>query len=151
MSKTNAKNRPRLALAVQYACDHPDMPARAQLRRWVAAAQEGPLIATLRFVTLDEARTLNRDYRGKDYATNVLTFVYEAAPATGDVVICPAVVAQEAAAQGKTFKAHLAHMVVHGMLHLQGYDHEAGRAEAAAMEAREREILARFRIADPYR
>lgn len=106
--------------------------------------------ATLRFVDADEGRALNRAYRGKDYATNVLSFVYETCPVSGDLVICTDVVRREAQDQGKPFKAHLAHMVVHGMLHLQGYDHETGQRDAARMEAREREILARFRIPDPY-
>ena len=105
---------------------------------------------TVRFVTIEEGRVLNRDYRNKDYATNVLSFIYEAGPVVGDLVICTAVVRHEAKEQGKPIKAHLAHMVVHGMLHLQGYDHETGARDAARMEARERAILARFRIPDPY-
>lgn len=144
--------RPELSLAVQYACAGDGLPDRAQLRRWVRAALEMPLQATLRFVDAEEGRALNRDYRGKDYATNVLSFVYETAPrAVGDLVVCLPVVAREAAEQGKPLKAHMAHMVVHGMLHCQGYDHETGPRDAARMEAREREILARFGIPDPYR
>ena len=142
---------PELSLAVQYACDGPQLPSRAQLRRWAAAAREKRLSATVRFVGAAEGRALNRDYRGRDYATNVLSFVYEEGrAASGDLVICLPVVAKEAKAQGKPFKAHMAHMVVHGMLHLQGYDHETGPADAARMEARERAILARFGIPDPY-
>jgi probable rRNA maturation factor len=139
----------KLHLTVQYACDDAELPTRAQVRRWVRAAQEMPATLTVRFVDNPEGRELNRAYRGKDYATNVLSFVYEDAPVTGDLVICFPVVKREAAAQGKPLRAHLAHMVVHGMLHLQGYDH-ARPEDAARMEARERAILARFRIPDPY-
>ena len=98
-----------------------------------------------------KARTLNRDYRDKDYATNVLTFIYGTEPVvSGDLVICLPVVLREAADQGKPVKAHFAHLIVHGMLHLQGYDHETGEREAARMEKKEREILAGFGIPDPY-
>ncbi|MDP1651243.1 MAG: rRNA maturation RNase YbeY [Rhodocyclaceae bacterium] len=143
--------RPELALAVQYGCNDDRLPSRPQVRRWVIAAQEQPLQATVRFVDVEEGRALNHDYRDKDYATNVLSFVYESSPTVaGDLVICWPVVLREAKEQGKPFKAHLAHMVVHGMLHLQGYDHETGKRDAARMEAREREILARFGIPDPY-
>lgn len=145
------KKAPELALAVQYGCADERLPDRAQIRRWVMATLETAVQATVRFVDAREGRTLNRDFRGKDYATNVLTFVYESRPVIGDLVICTTVVQREAKAQGKPFKAHLAHMVVHGMLHLQGYDHETGAADAAKMEARERAILARFGIPDPYR
>ncbi|MDP2170577.1 MAG: rRNA maturation RNase YbeY [Rhodocyclaceae bacterium] len=141
-----------LSLSVQYACKDARLPSRPQLRRWVRAAQEQPVQATLRFVDIDEGRALNRSYRGKDYATNVLSFVYASTPlVSGDLVICLPVVLREAAEQGKPFLAHLAHLVVHGMLHLQGYDHETGKRDAARMEARERVVLARFAIPDPYR
>jgi len=144
------KQAPELSLAVQYGCVDARLPARPQVRRWVKAAQETAVQVTVRFVAAREGRALNRDFRGKDYATNVLTFVYEEKPVSGDLVICLPVVAREAKAQGKPFKAHLAHLVVHGMLHLQGYDHETGAADAARMEARERALLARFGIPDPY-
>lgn len=144
------KKAPELSLAVQYACADARLPDRSQVRRWVRAAQETAVQATLRFVAADEGRALNRAYRGKDYATNVLSFVYEEKPVVGDLVICLPVVRREAEEQGKPFKAHLAHMVVHGMLHLQGYDHETGAADAKRMEARERAVLARFGIPDPY-
>jgi probable rRNA maturation factor len=144
------KKAPELALAVQYGCADARLPDRSQVRRWVKAAQEQSVQATVRFVAAREGRALNRDFRGKDYATNVLSFVYEARPVIGDLVICTTVVQREAKEQGKSFKAHLAHMVVHGMLHLQGYDHETGARDAARMEAREREVLARFGIPDPY-
>ncbi len=136
---------------MQYACEDARLPSRSQLRRWVKASQERPLTATIRFVEAEEGRTLNHDYRGKDYATNVLSFVYDSTPTVaGDLVICLPVVLREAKEQGKPFKAHMAHMVVHGMLHLQGYDHETGKNDAARMEAREREVLDRFGIPDPY-
>lgn len=142
---------PELQLAVQYACADERLPDRAQLRRWTRAAQEKPLAATVRFVGLAEGRRLNRDYRGKEHASNVLSFVYEdGAAASGDLVVCLPVVLREAREQRKPAKAHMAHMIVHGMLHLQGYDHETGKRDAARMEAREREVLARFGIPDPY-
>ncbi len=144
------KKAPELSLAVQYACHDDALPARPQVRRWVKATLETSAQVAVRFVAAREGRALNRDFRAKDYATNVLTFVYEPRPVTGDLVICLPVVLREAKAQGKPFKAHLAHMVVHGMLHLQGYDHETGVADATRMEAREREVLARFGIPDPY-
>lgn len=144
------ETRPELQLVVQYAVAGDDLPDRGQVRRWVKAAQELPLAVTIRFVGTTEGRRLNRSYRGKDYATNVLTFVYEDAPVSGDLVICLPVVRREARQQRKPVKAHLAHMVVHGMLHLQGYDHERNTLDAERMEARERAILARFRIPDPY-
>jgi probable rRNA maturation factor len=94
---------------------------------------------------------LNNDYRGKDYATNVLSFPYDTEPVvTGDLVICPAVVAREAAEQNKPLAAHYAHLTVHGMLHLQGRDHETDE-DAQAMEDEEREILAALGYPDPYR
>lgn len=113
---------------------------------------------TLRFVDEDEGRRLNRDYRGKDYATNVLTFVYDSvsppaphpsATLCGDIVLCARVIAREAREQGKPLADHCAHMVVHGMLHLQGYDHEH-EGEATAMEAVESFILCRLGFPDPY-
>ena len=104
----------------------------------------------MRFVDTEEGRALNRDWRGQDHATNVLSFPYAGDPLVhGDLAICPAVVLREAAEQGKPVEAHFAHLVVHGMLHLQGYDHQAP-SDAVKMEAREREILARLGIPDPY-
>ncbi len=135
---------------MQYACADEALPERAQVRRWALAALETDVQVTIRFVAAKEGRRLNHDFRGKDYATNVLSFVYETDPVIGDLVVCLPVVKREAKEQKKPFKAHLAHMIVHGMLHLQGYDHETGAHDAAIMEQREREILARFRIADPY-
>jgi probable rRNA maturation factor len=120
------------------------------VRRWARAALLGDATVTVRFVDGIEGRALNAEYRGKDYATNVLTFVYDDdEPRAGDIVLCAPVVRKEADAQGKTVAAHYAHLVVHGMLHLQGFDHERP-AEAAAMEARETAILARLSLPDPY-
>ena len=140
----------RLALAVQYAVARTGLPAAASLRRWAAIALERDVAATLRFVGLAEGRTLNAIYRGKDHATNVLTFVYDdAVPLAGDIVLCAPVLRREARAGGVTLRAHCAHLVVHGMLHLQGHDHATPR-EAARMEARETALLETLGIADPY-
>lgn len=114
------------------------------------AACEGAAQVTVRFVAADEGRALNRDYRGKDYATNVLSFPYLPPPQlAGDLVLCLPVVLREAEEQSKPPEAHFAHMIVHGMLHLQGYDHEE-EADAELMEAREIEILAHLGYPDPY-
>jgi probable rRNA maturation factor len=105
-----------------------------------------------RFVEPEEGQSLNNDYRGKDYATNVLSFPYEVEPVVaGDLVICATVVEREAAEQEKTLEAHYAHLIVHGILHLQGYDHEIGENEALLMENKERTILAQLGFSDPYR
>lgn len=125
---------------------------RADFVRWARAALQGGGQVTIRLVDSDEGQELNRDYRGKDYATNVLSFPYETEPRLmGDLVICHAVVAREAAEQGKPLAAHYAHLVVHGMLHLQGYDHETGEEDAAEMENEERRIMATLGYPDPYR
>ncbi len=148
----------RLDLSVQYACNRDGVPSRVDFRRWLRAAEPGAARVTVRLVDEEEGRALNRDYRGKDYATNVLTFAYdegedmplpEGLPLMGDLVLCRQVVEREAAEQGKSVDAHYAHLSVHGMLHLQGFDHEI-EAEAEEMEARERAILAELGISDPY-
>ena len=141
---------PALSLSVQYASNAQDLPTRAQVRRWTRAALLGDAVVTVRFVEAIEGRALNAEFRGKDYATNVLTFVYDdEQPRAGDIVLCTPVVRKEADAQGKSLAAHYAHLVVHGMLHLQGFDHlHAG--DAAVMEARETAILARLGLPDPY-
>ena len=140
----------RLSLTVQYACNDQALPLRAKLRRWVTAALECSAEVTLRIVDAEEGCSLNRDYRGKDYPTNVLSFPYAPPPElAGDLVLCLPVVLAEAEAQGKTAEAHFAHLVVHGMLHLQGCDHERDD-QAKLMEAKEREILARLGYPDPY-
>jgi len=139
-----------LSLSVQYAVRDAELPTRAAVRKWVRAAQAGATGLTVRFVDAAEGRALNARFRGKDYATNVLTFAYAPAPALqGDIVVCVPVVRREAAAQGRPAAAHFAHMVVHGMLHLQGYDHERD-ADAGIMEGRERDILAHLGYPDPY-
>lgn len=146
----------RLNLSVQYACNQADLPSRPQIRAWVRAAldvdeKRGGQI-TIRFVEPDEGQSLNNDFRGKDYATNVLSFAYETEPVVaGDLVICAVVVEREAAEQKKTLEEHYAHLVVHGVLHLQGYDHETGEEDAQKMEEAERTILAGLGFADPYR
>ena len=125
---------------------------RHLVRRWLRHALECPAELTVRIVGTDEARVLNRDYRGKDYATNVLTFDYAAEPLVqADLVLCAPVVAHEAAEQGKTLQQHYAHLLVHGCLHAQGWDHESSPTDAEAMEARETQILAGLGFADPYR
>ncbi len=151
MTRVNAARRsPALSLSVQYASNAGELPTRGQVRRWVRAALEDDANVTVRFVDSIEGRALNAEYRGKDHATNVLTFVYDDEhPRAGDVVLCAPVVRKEAIAQGKPPAAHYAHLVIHGMLHLQGYDHEHA-ADAASMENRERKLLARFGLPDPY-
>lgn len=140
------------SLAVQFASEADALPSRAQIRRWVAAALEHPAEITVRLVDAEEAQALNQDYRHKGYVPNVLTFEYgEISPGVlgGDVVICAPVVEREAREQGKPLQHHYAHMTVHGVLHLQGYDH-LEPAEADIMESREAVILKRFRIPNPY-
>jgi probable rRNA maturation factor len=143
----------RLALNVQYAAAGDDLPKPAAIRRWARAALTRNARITLRFVGEAEGRALNRRYRRRDHATNVLAFVYHEGRGThgieGDVVLCVPVLRREAGEQGKLLAAHSAHLVVHAMLHLQGYNH-AGAADAARMEARERSILARLGFPDPY-
>ena len=142
---------PELSLSVQYACKDGALPSRPQVRRWVRAACERPAEVAVRFVDADEGQMLNRDYRHKNYATNVLSFVYESEPrVAGDLVVCLPVVLREAAEQGKSAEAHFAHLIVHGMLHLLGHDHETGAKDAARMEEREREVLAGLGYPDPY-
>jgi len=136
-------------MKIQRASRAAHIPSDTLLRRWARAALARPAEVTLRFVAEAEGRRLNREFRGKDYATNVLTFVYAGRPLAGDVVICAPVVAREAREQGKAVAAHHAHLVVHGMLHLQGHDHERD-ADAVRMESRERRILARLGFPDPY-
>ncbi|MEB0134881.1 rRNA maturation RNase YbeY [Actimicrobium sp. CCC2.4] len=147
----------KLSLSVQY----PDprlatVVTRPLVRRWVRAALFAPAELTVRFVDSDEGRTLNRDYRSKDYATNVLTFAYndgEEDPdddiTRADLILCTDVLQAEALAQGKPLLAHAAHLVVHGVMHAQGYDHE-NELEADEMEALEIEVLAKLGFGNPY-
>ena len=144
------RRAPRLSLAVQYAVAASRLPPVVSVRRWAKAAQERDCVVTVRFVGVREGQTLNGLYRGEDYATNVLAFVYdEQSPLTGDIVLCAPVLRQEAMAQGKPLTDHCAHLVVHGMLHLQGYKHDTVRA-ARAMETRETTILGRLGVTGPY-
>jgi probable rRNA maturation factor len=149
--KPSARRLPELNLSVQYPGSTVRAPTRVQVRRWVRAACAAPAEITVRFVGDSEGRALNRDYRGKDYATNVLSFPYESGErVSGDLVLCKSVVEQEAVEQRKPLEAHYAHLIVHGMLHLQGHDHETGQDNAERMEALEREILKTLGYPDPY-
>lgn len=151
----------RHGVSVSYATARAGVPAASSFRKWVRAAladREAPAEVAIRIVGADEGRELNRQYRQRDYATNVLSFPAERPeglpedvelPEIGDLVICADVVAREAAEQAKRPIDHWAHLVVHGVLHLLGWDHLED-AEAEAMEAREREVLAGLGIADPY-
>lgn len=144
----------KLGLTVQTAVNSPGLPTKAELRRWLAAALERSAAITVRFVGAAEGRALNRAYRGRDYATNVLAFAAGLPPELrlpllGDVVICAPVVAREAREQGKLPAAHYAHLTVHGVLHLLGHDHQDAAA-ARRMEALETRVLAGLGIADPY-
>ena len=127
------------------------VPPEARFRRWAAAALRRRAEVTVRIVGTREGRSLNSRFRGRDYATNVLTFTYDgaAAPLQGDIVLCAPVVRREAKAQRKTLEAHYAHLLVHGILHLAGHDHEV-EADAVKMERAERRILARLGFPDPY-
>ncbi len=150
---THAAPRPSLSLSIQLGEGVRELPVgRAQLRRWVAAAIDADSVLTLRFVGEREARTLNARYRHRDYATNVLTFAYpgDDVRVSADIVICMSIVRREAREQRKPPLAHLAHLVMHGVLHACGHDHEAPE-QAERMEAAEVALLARFGIADPWR
>ena len=143
--------RCRLRLQVQVDPDAGALPVdRPQLRRWVASALSADAELVLRFVGTAEGRSLNRQFRGRNRPTNVLTFDYESAPVVkADVVICLPLVREEAASLGKPVRDHLGHLVVHGVLHAQGHDHQSDE-EAFRMESRETAILRRFGITDPY-
>lgn len=148
---------PEFSLAVQFASEAGELPSRAQVRRWVAATLEHAAEITVRIVDAEEAQALNQDYRDKAYVPNVLTFEYgeighdESGRGVlgGDVVICAPVVEREACEQGKPLKHQYAHMTIHSVLHLQGYDH-IDPAEAEIMESREVAILKQFHIPNPY-
>jgi probable rRNA maturation factor len=136
---------------LQSACSRGHIPPRSKLRAWAEAAAARKARVTMRIVGGREGRSLNRRFRGRDRATNVLTFVYEEKPLLyGDIALCAPVIEREARAGGIPLEAHYAHLVVHGMLHLQGYDHARGR-DARIMEAREVAILGRLGYPDPYR
>jgi probable rRNA maturation factor len=149
----------KLSLSVQYQIDKTELPTRHDFRRWVKAALQdnaGLVELTIRLVDEAEGRELNHSYRHKDYPTNVLTFNYNedlpdiaGLPLLGDVVLCLPVIRREAAEQGKTLEAHLAHLTVHGVLHMQGFDHETD-AEAQTMETLESAIVTALGFDDPY-
>jgi probable rRNA maturation factor len=144
----------KLSLSVQYPDARlKDLITRPLLRKWVQAALLAPAEINLRFVDASEGQVLNRDYRGKDYATNVLTFAYtedeDAEVTQADIILCTDVLEKEAAEQQKTVLEHTAHLVVHGVLHAQGYDHEDDE-EAEEMESLEIEILETLGLKNPY-
>jgi len=143
--------RPELRLALQQPdARHRGVLSRARVTRWLRAALERPAELTVRIVDAAEGRTLNRDFRDRDYATNVLTFDYVREPVVvADLVLCAPVVEREAAAQRLPLHAHYAHLLVHGALHAQGWDHERDD-DAAAMEAREATVLAALGFENPY-
>jgi probable rRNA maturation factor len=143
--------RPALALSLQFAdaSDRALLP-RHKVQRWMRAALDAPGQITVRIVGWEEGRVLNHDYRGKDDATNVLTFDYSHTPTVvADLVLCAPVVAREAAEQRIALQAHYAHLLVHGTLHAQGFDHQHD-ADAAVMEARESAVMLQLGFADPY-
>jgi probable rRNA maturation factor len=140
----------RLSLQMPDARHRAHLP-RHRVARWVRAALLLPAEITVRIVDEDEGRSLNRDYRGKDYATNVLTFDYAREPQVlADLVLCAPVVEREARAAHRSLQAHYAHLLVHGTLHAQGFDHETSQADAEAMEARETQLLDALGFDDPY-
>jgi len=141
---------PILNLAVQYASTLATLPNRTQFRQWAKATIQVDTEVTIRIVDEVEGRELNNTYRDKDYATNVLTFPLTEEPhLMGDIVICAPVVAAEALAQNKPLEAHYAHLTVHGILHLHGYDHEI-QAQAELMESLETAIVTKLGYANPY-
>ena len=145
-----ATKKPRLSLAVQYAVKSEGLPTRHQFKKWAQAALKREAEIALRIVDEEEGRALNHTYRHKDYATNVLTFPLMQDPMLlGDIVLCAPVVEKEAAEQGISLEAHYAHLTIHGVLHLQGYDHE-NEADAEVMEALETQIVAKLGYPDPY-
>ncbi|NIC41191.1 rRNA maturation RNase YbeY [Aquabacterium sp. A08] len=147
---------PPLTLSLQFGrfdgvAEHRAALPRHKVERWLRHALDADGEITVRIVDAEEGQALNRDYRQKDYATNVLTFDYATDPVVmADLVLCAPVVAREAAEQGKTLQQHYAHLLVHGTLHAQGWDHETSEADAEEMEAREIEILAGLGLPNPY-
>ena len=156
MTTSRRSSATALQAEIQFATSSADVPDRTRLKAWAAAAwsSQAPASVVIRVVDEAEGAELNATFRHKKGATNVLSFPFEAPPGLeeghlGDLVICAPVVAREAAEQGKTPEAHWAHMVVHGLLHLQGFDH-IEEADALRMEAREKEILQGLGYNDPY-
>lgn len=153
---TKRPTLPALQLSLQfgdvpYAARHRAALPRHKVLRWMRHALANEAEMTVRIVDAEEGQALNHSYRHKDYATNVLTFDYSLEPVVmADLVLCAPVVAREAREQGKTLQAHYAHLIVHGTLHAQGWDHETSAANARAMEAREVKVLAALGFANPY-
>ncbi len=142
---------PKLLMDVQYATALSNLPEAKQFKQWAKKALRIDAEVALRLVDEEEGRELNRDYRGKDYATNVLTFPLAEEPhLMGDIILCAPVVLQEAKDQQKSIEAHFAHLTVHGVLHMHGYDHET-EAEAELMEMLETEIVMKLGYPDPYK
>jgi probable rRNA maturation factor len=147
---------PQLSLSLQFARfdgvdEHRAALPRHKVARWIRHALDADAEITVRIVDAEEGQALNRDYRHKDYATNVLTFDYATEPVVmADLVLCAPVIAREAVELGKPLAEHYAHLLVHGTLHAQGWDHETSEADAEEMEARETEILAGLGQPDPY-
>jgi len=138
----------KLSLSVQYACDSENLPTRSQFRKWIKAGLQHDVQIVLRVVDETEGRKLNMNYREKNYATNVLTFTYDSEiPLYGDIVICAPVVEREA--HGKDLSAHYAHLSIHAVLHLQGYEHDVDD-DAYQMEKLETAIMLKLGYADPY-
>jgi probable rRNA maturation factor len=146
---------PELTLSLQFSSvakpdQHRSALPRHRVKKWIRHALQSDAEITVRIVDTEEGQTLNRDYRKKDYATNVLTFDYTQEPiVTADLVLCAPVVAKEAKEQKKTLEAHYAHLIVHGTLHAQGWDHDE-EEDAQVMELRETEIMARLGFKNPY-
>ncbi len=145
----------QLGLSLQFALtdgagEHRAALPRHKVRRWIRHALAGDAQITVRVVDAQEGRALNRDYRHKDYATNVLTFGYGGEPLSADLVLCAPIVAREARELGRVLQAHYAHLIVHGSLHAQGWDHETSASDARTMEARETRILAALGFDNPY-
>ena len=141
---------PKIQLSVQIASELANLPTKAQFKKWAKNTIRVDTEVAIRLVDEDEGRALNSTYRGKDYATNVLTFPLTETPhLMGDIVVCAPVVMAEAAAQNKSLEAHFAHLTVHGVLHLHGYDHEI-EAQAELMESLEITILQKLGYANPY-
>ena len=151
-----AKVMSELSLSLQFGpfpglAAHRQVLSRRRVQSWIAHAMQGPAEVTVRVVGEPEARELNRSYRGKDYATNVLTFDYSQTPMVcADLVLCGPVVEREALAQGKPLQAHYAHLLIHASLHAQGYDHEGPARDALEMEALEILLLGALGLANPY-
>jgi len=144
-----AKSDKRLKLSVQYMVARENLPSRRQLRKWTLAALKRRAQITLRIVGEKEGRALNRNFLGRDYATDVLTFAYPGRPLAGDIALCAPVVRREAREHRMSLNACYAHLVVHGVLHLQGYDHHH-KAEARKMEKKEARIITGLGFPDPH-